>query len=143
FIELNHADPGFRADHLITMRMLLVPAKYGPDVNARASVVERMLEKIRQVPLVTSAASIHLLPLAGVGSGSGVYRADRPAPAPGTGVGAGFSVVSDGYFRAMAIPMTAGREFEQHDRIGAPMVAVINQAAARMLYPGEDPIGKQ
>jgi predicted permease len=55
---------------------------------------------------------------------------------------AGFSIISDGYFQTMGIPMAAGREFDSRDRSGAPLVAVINQAAARMLYPGENPIGK-
>jgi putative ABC transport system permease protein len=142
FVELNRVDPGFRPEHVLTLRMLLVPFKYGPDINARASVVERMLEQIRGVPQVTAAASIHFLPMGGIGSGSGVFRADRPEPAAGSMPGAGFSIISDGYFQAMRIPLLAGREFDSHDRIGAPLVAIINQAAARMLYPDEDPIGK-
>jgi putative ABC transport system permease protein len=143
FIELNEVNPGFRSERLLTVRMLLVPAKYGADLNARAAVVERMLAGIRALPQVSSAASIHFLPLAGIGSGSDVYRADRPAPRPGSMSGAGFSVISDGYFHAMGIPLIAGREFDSHDRRGSTDVAVINQAAARMLYPGENPIGKQ
>jgi len=123
--------------------MLLVPAKYGSDLNARAAVVEQMLAKIRALPQVTAAASIHLLPLGGIGSGSGGYRGDPPPPAPGSGRGAGFSVSSDGYYRAMGIPLIAGREFDNRGRMGAPLVAVINQAAARVLYGDEDPIGKQ
>ena len=42
----------------------------------------------------------------------------------------------------MGIPLIAGREFDSHDRIGSAFVAVINQAAAHMLYPNENPIGK-
>jgi len=146
FIELNRVDPGFRPERLLTARMLLVPAKYGRDLIARAAVVEQILAKLRALPQVSAAASIHLLPLNGIGSGSDVRRADRPAPPPGslTGVvGAGFSVISDGYFRAMGIPLLAGREFESRDRMGSVPVAVINRAAARLLYPGEDPIGKR
>ena len=143
FVELNRVDPGFRPERLLTMRMLLAPAKYGPNQNARAAVVEEMLARIRGLPQVTAAASIHFLPMGGIGSGSGVYRADRPKPQPGTTPGAGFSVISDGYFHAMGIPLIAGREFDSHDRIGTKLVAVINRAAARMLYPDENPIGKQ
>jgi putative ABC transport system permease protein len=106
-------------------------------------VVEQMLEKIRALPQVTAAASIHFLPLAGGGSGSGVYRGDRPTPEPGLIPMAGFSVISDGYFQAMGISVITGREFDPRDRQGSPLVAVINQAAARMLYPNEEPIGKQ
>jgi putative ABC transport system permease protein len=56
---------------------------------------------------------------------------------------AGFSVISDGYFRTMGIPLAAGREFDTRDRRGAPLVAVINQSAARELYGAENPIGKR
>jgi putative ABC transport system permease protein len=143
FVELNRVNPGFRPERLLTVRMFISPGKYGADLNARAAVVEQMLAKIRALPQVTAASSIHFLPLGGTGSGSGVYRADRPAPAPGTMPGAGFSVISDGYFHTMGTPLIAGREFDSHDRTGSKLVTVINQAAARILYPGENPIGKQ
>jgi len=123
--------------------MLLVPAKYGANLNARAAVVEQMLAKIRDIPQVSAAPSIHFLPLNGIGSGSGVYRADRPAPQPGSMLGAGFSVISDGYFHAMGIPLIAGREFDSRDRPSSTLVAVISRSAARMLYQDENPIGKQ
>jgi putative ABC transport system permease protein len=143
FVELNRVNPGFRPERLLTLRMLLVPGKYGRNLTARAGVVEQILAKIRALPQVHAAASIHWLPLSGTGSGSDVYRADRPKPLPGTVPGAGFSVISDGYFQTMGIPLAAGREFDSRDRMGSTPVAVINRSAARMLYPGEDPIGKQ
>ena len=143
FVELNRVNPGFRPERLLTVRMLLLPAKYEADLNARAAVVEQMLAGIRALPQVSAAASIHFLPMSGMGSASDVSRADRPAPPPGSGTGAGFSVISDGYFRAIGTPLIAGREFDSHDRKGSTPVAVINQAAARLLYPGENPIGKQ
>ncbi|HLH39148.1 MAG TPA: ABC transporter permease, partial [Bryobacteraceae bacterium] len=143
FIELNRTNPGFRPEHVVTLRMLLVPAKYGRDPYTGAAAVERMLESIRELPRVIAASSIHLAPMGGVGSASGIARADRPTNAPGFGHGAGYSVISEGYFHTMGIPVLAGREFDQRDRRDAPPVAVINQSAARMLYPGEDPIGKE
>jgi putative ABC transport system permease protein len=143
FMELNRVKLGFRPERLLTLRMLLVPAKYDSDLNARAAVVEQMLDKIRSLPQVAAAASIHFLPLSGIGSGSDVYRADRPKPEPGSVPGAGFSVISDGYFHTMGIPLITGREFDLHDRMGSAPVAVINRAAAHMLYPEENPIGKR
>ena len=143
FVELHRVDPGFRPQRLLTLSMLLAPGKYGSNLTARAAVVEQMLARIRALPQVSAAASIHWLPLSGIGSASGVYRADRPAPQPGSMPGAGFSVISDGYFHAMGIPLLAGREFDSRDRSGSTLVAVINRAAARMLYPDENPIGKR
>ena len=52
-------------------------------------------------------------------------------------------IISDGYFRAMGIPLKAGRDFTERDTQGALPVVMINATAARNLFPGgEDPIGK-
>jgi putative ABC transport system permease protein len=142
FILLNQVDPGFRPERLITFRMLLATPLDAQWQQHRAARVEQMLERIRALPMVTSASSIHLLPLSGSQSGSDFYRADRPAPSPGSGTGGDVSVISDGYFRTMGIPMIAGREFGPRDRMGAPQVAIVNQAAAKLIFPGENPVGQ-
>jgi len=141
FILLNQVDPGFRAERLITFRMLLSTPLDQHWQEHRAARVEQMLEGIRSLPMVSSASSIHLLPLSGSQSGSSYYRADRPAPSASANTGGDVSVISDGYFHTMGIAMIAGREFEPRDRRGSPPVAVLNQAAARVLFPGENPIG--
>jgi predicted permease len=53
------------------------------------------------------------------------------------------SVISDAYFRTMGIPLIAGREFEPRDRMDAPQVAILNQAAAQLIFPGENPVGRR
>jgi hypothetical protein len=52
-------------------------------------------------------------------------------------------LVSPGYLEALAIPMVRGRRFTSADRMGAPPVAVVSEAAARLLWPGEDALGKR
>jgi putative ABC transport system permease protein len=145
FILLNEVDPGFRPEHVLAFRMLLLNT--GQDfaqVQAhRAAVIEQTLDRVRALPMVTAASSIHLLPLAGGASGTWYYRADRPTPPPGAQPGGDVSVISDGYFQTMGIPLLAGREFDARDRKGAPQVAILNQTAARMFYPDENPIGKR
>jgi putative ABC transport system permease protein len=143
-VLLRHVDPGFRADRLVSFRMLLMTS--GQDfpqiLKRRASVVREMLDRIRSLPGVQAASSIHLTPLSGQQSGTWYSRADRPAPPPAQG-GGDVSVISDGYFQTMGIPLVAGREFDQRDGSESPPVAVINQALARAGYPGENPIGKR
>jgi hypothetical protein len=52
-------------------------------------------------------------------------------------------IISDGYFRAIGVPLKAGRDFTERDTKGALPVVIINQTAARNLFPGgEDPLGK-
>ena len=51
--------------------------------------------------------------------------------------------MSDGFFSTMEIPLVMGREFDATDRLGAPMVAIVNQELARRTWPGESPLGKR
>ena len=51
--------------------------------------------------------------------------------------------VSDGYFEALGIPLKSGRSFTSGDTPATPLVAVINDAAARRFFPTENPIGKR
>jgi putative ABC transport system permease protein len=80
--------------------------------------------------------------MSGGNSGTWYYRADRPQPAAGDKPGGDVSIVTPGYFQAMGIPLLGGRDFEDRDRLGSPHVAILNQAAARLFYQDEDPLGK-
>ena len=139
--RLHAVDPGIRPEHVLTASMLLVPSKYEDDAR-RAAVVEQILERVRAIPGVTAAGSIHFLPLSGIESGTGAYRLDRPAPAPGEGTGARVSVITPGYLRAVGMRLVAGRDLEPRDALGAPRVALVNEALVRAFSPGEDPIGR-
>ena len=143
FTLLSQVDPGFRPDHLVTFQMQLATQLDERWVERRANLSAQLLESVRAVPGVVSAGSIHLLPLTGMQSGSSYSRADRPAPPPGSAGGDDVSVVSDGYFRTMGIPILAGREFDLRDRLESPRVGILNQTAAQAIYPGENPVGKR
>ena len=145
FLLLNSVDPGFRPDHLLTFRMLLLSRGNTLDeyLIRRADLMQQMLDRIRALPMVRSASSIHLLPMTGMQSGSGYYRLDRPKPALGAMVGGDVSVISDRYFETMGIPLLTGREFDSRDRAGSPLVAILNRTAAAQQFPGESPIGNR
>jgi putative ABC transport system permease protein len=139
FLVLAEIDPGFRVERVLTFRMLMLPS----GVPRRAALMQQMLERVRALPLVTSASSIHILPMTGGNSGTGYYRLDRPVPPPGSNLTADISVISDRYFETMGIPLRAGRDFDGRDRLGSPSVVILNQSAARQIYPDENPIGKR
>ncbi|HUI53550.1 MAG TPA: ABC transporter permease [Bryobacteraceae bacterium] len=146
FLLLHATDPGFRPERLLTFRMLVVPQQFSSFdelLVRRAAMVRDMLDRIRTLPGVTAASSVHLLPLTGMQSGSWYSRADRPEPPPGSQEGGDVSIVSDDYFRTMGTRLLAGRDFGPRDRMGSPPVAIINQAAARHIFPGENPLGKR
>lgn len=140
--HLHGIDPGFRPQHVLTARMLLLPSKYGEPVR-RAAVLGEILERLRAIPGVTAAGSVHFLPLTGINSGTGVHRLDRAAPVPGEGPSADVSVISPGYLRAMGIPLVAGRDLEERDGFPAPRVALVNRVFVSRFFPGEQPLGKR
>lgn len=143
FVELNRVDPGFRAEKALTLQMLLLPSKYGSDLNRRAAFVEDVLDRVRRLPGVSAAGSIHALPLSGVQSGTWYLRADRPEPPEGEKGGGEVCVVLRGYFQTMGIRLLAGRDFGESDVMGSPSVAILNQTAAKALFPEEEPLGKR
>jgi putative ABC transport system permease protein len=67
----------------------------------------------------------------------------RPPAPPGQEDVARVGVVTPDFFRTLGVPVQRGRVFNEQDRAGAPQVVVINAAAARRFFPGEDPLGKR
>lgn len=140
FIRLVSVDTGFRSENVLTVRMLLLPVT---KEEYHAEAVKEMLDRIRALPGVLAAGSIGILPMEGTNSGTWYYRADQPEPTPNARPGGDVSIITPGYFEAMRIPMVRGRAFNAQDRAGSPLVAILNQTAARMLFPGQDPVGKR
>ena len=142
FVRLQNVDPGFRAEGVLTARVSLPAVRY-PQPRDSAAFFDNALGRIRTLPGVESAAGIAFLPMAGPGIGTGFYRLDRPVPAAGQAPATQVRPATPGFFRTMGIPLRAGRDFTEADREGAPAVAIVSEGAVRLLYPGEDPIGKR
>lgn len=114
--------------------------------HAPASVAvltyEPVLQIMRHVPGVESAALVTSPPLSGIGVSSsfdivGVKTPDSDKPS------ANVSAVSGEYAHTMGTPVVRGRMIEDSDSAGAPFVAVINQTLAKKYFAGQDPVGKQ
>lgn len=103
-----------------------------------------VLERLRSVPGVTSAAVTNLVPLGG-GAKDEVHFAFEIQGHQHTGDNSSrkqvdWRVTSDGYFRTLGLPVTSGREFLPSERDSTPVV-IINEAAARTYWPGQNPVG--
>jgi putative ABC transport system permease protein len=101
-----------------------------------------MIEHVGALPDVESAAAVSVFPFAGVSANVVFTTPARPPSAPGDFLTANFISATPGYFRAMGIPLVAGRGFEAADHAGAPFVAVVNRAMADRYFPGQNPIGQ-
>src|ERR1700677_384015 len=129
-------DPGFQAKGVLIAWLdftrLQIP------LDRRAVFQRELLDRIRAIPGVDAAADTDIVPLSGEGWGNTVWidghddtqRKDS-----------NFSSVSPQYFKTLSIPMLAGRDFNDNDTIQSPRAAIVNEAFARLLGLGENPIG--
>jgi predicted permease len=115
----------------------------GYDETRARDFQRRILERVRGLPGIESAGTISGLPLSLNWNNSGVFIEGKPIPrASETTLAAMFSI-SPGYLRAARTKLTAGRDLEESDNQSARHVVLVNQAFARKLLPGENPIGKR
>ena len=105
----------------------------------RVAFKQDLLQKIRALPGVVSAAEVEILPLSGSSTDNEVWIEGTN---PASRLDSLFNSTSDGYFKAMGIPMLAGRDFSLQDPVSSPKVAIVNQTFARKLGLGTNPIGK-
>ncbi len=139
--RLAQVDPGLRTDNVLTME---VPFDFTSVQNgARASDYQRMATELKAIPGVDIVGLGSVVPLRKAGFVLDV-KAEGRAPVPGEPVPAAeYRTADAGYFRASGIRIVAGRDFNASDDAKAPLVVVINQSLARLLWPGEDPIGRR
>ena len=139
FGRLMSVDPGFTPGNALVTRMSVGP---GYDTREKsAAYYQAVLAAVRAVPGVQSAGVIRDLPLRGNGELVRPGIAGRPTT-PDQAPAAQVHQISTDYFKAMGIPLLAGRSFEPTDRAGAPPVFVVNQELARRFWPGESAVGK-
>jgi putative ABC transport system permease protein len=141
-LALQDADPGFRAERLLTMEFRLPTTLY-PRPAQMAAFFRAILDRMRAVPGVESVALVRAVPFSGNG-GSGAYEVEGVAPPPpGREPRTQTNIVSPGYFRTMGIPVLQGRDIEDRDTADTAPVAVVSAMFARTVWPGQDPLGKR
>jgi len=140
FAALLEVDPGFHSEEVLTARISLPPSRYQSPLEV-ASFWSRLLEGVRTLPGVRWAAITDGLPLGGLQSTADLYREGRPAAEHGEDLS--HRVVSAEYFHALRVPLVSGRFFHQGDGDLPPGVVLINQAAARRYFSGENPLGRR
>ncbi|MEJ7813062.1 MAG: ABC transporter permease, partial [Gemmatimonadaceae bacterium] len=142
-IRLRGADPGFDPRGVLTMEFRLPATKYADDARV-ADFFTRALAAIRAVPGVRGAALVRAVPLSGNAENLPYIVEGRPAARDAADAPAVHrNIVSPGYFRTMAIPLVAGRDFTDADGPTAPGVVVVNAELARREWPGQPAVGKR
>ena len=142
FTNVQAVDVGFESDRVMTARLFPSQVTY-PGHEDLTRYYRAVVDRLAELPGVTSAAAVSFLPMSGGYEGDAIQRDDRPPPEPGARQGAEARAVTPDYFRSLGIELVAGRVFTAMDDSTAPLVLVINQALADALFPGEDPLGKR
>ncbi len=138
FTALMDVDPGFRTDNVLSMHLAVSRSTYRNDAQV-AAFCGRVVERVAALPGVVSAGMVNRLPLSGNDMVMTFEFEDAgvgPQPFQSR-------TVTPGYFRTMSIPLREGRVFTTSDDAAAPLVSLVDERLARMLWPGQSAIGKR
>ncbi len=133
FVGLMGVTPGFDPDRLLTMQITLPQLRY-PEPEKAAAFYEDVIRRVESLPGVAGAAATTNLPLGGSDQTTRFTVEGRPAPPRGQEPEVSFRDITPGYFQTMGIPLLRGRAFDERDRTGAPLVAVISETLARQQF---------
>ncbi|MBV8897154.1 MAG: ABC transporter permease [Acidobacteriaceae bacterium] len=136
FQNLVRLNLGFNQNHILVADFDLSPLKLPPPT--RLAYKRELLEQVRTIPGVVSAATTGIVPLSGNGWNEFIDF-------PGTNLRRKlvyFSDVSSGYFRTLDVPLLIGRDFNDSDTANSPPAAIVNQSFAKKFLGGTDCIGK-
>ena len=135
-------DPGWRPDNMLTGTISLPTSKYSDDASRRAFFI-KLDESLAANSLIQHAALASSLPIREYSSSTSYAVEGRPAPKPGDEPLANLTFVNPGFLETIGLRLLQGRFFNADDRDGKPQVVVINEAMARTLFPGENPVGRR
>src|SRR6266513_3121368 len=142
FFHLRNLEPGFRAYHLLTMKVDLSEVKY-PDRDRRAAFFDEVIRRVRALPGVGSAAVAGNLPLTYNGDSMNISVEELPDPPPDQRPDVIYRAIGPGYFGSMGIPIIRGRDFTDQDKGDSINVVAISEKTAQHFWPGQDPIGRR
>lgn len=139
--RMQNASPGFVTDNVIVSVVDLFSAGYKLD---RAKIFHtQLLDRVRALPGVESAALTRLTPFSYNSPSSGPIAIDGYQPGPDEQPTAEYLQVSEDYFSTLGIPLLAGREFSKNDDENSPPVAIVNETMAGKYWPGKNPVGQR
>jgi predicted permease len=141
-VVVRGVDPGFRADHVLTLR---VTPPSGAPATRRAALFNDVRRQVAAVPGVSAVGGIDTLFEASIVNNLGLRAIDgrdlrerREDWSPMT-----WGTIAGDYFQAIGIPLIKGRMFSAHDDAGSPLVALIDESAAHRYWADAEPIGQR
>ena len=142
FAGLLAVDPGFRTENVMTMSLQLPGNRYR-DYGARDGFYRRGFAEMLAVPGVKDVGVAAVTPLTGNNWTAPFERPEQPVPAGERAPEVGWQLASNGYFKALQIPIVAGRLFDERDAGDkAPFTVIVSEAIQKRFFPNESAVGK-
>jgi predicted permease len=142
FLNQLHLDPGFRQEHVLTGDISLPQAEYKTN-DQIGRFYDQLVIDLAALPGVQYAGAGGDLPWTGWDENAGGFTIEGKKPPPNQDFHARYHMATPGYFRALGIPLIAGRLFAESDNGKAPTVVLVNQAMADRYWPHENVVGKR
>jgi putative ABC transport system permease protein len=140
--QLSNIVLGFRPDGAMTFQLSIPLSKYA-NADAQRGYIDRMVERLRDIPGVRQVGGVFFLPLSNGFTSGDISVEGRPAATPGHEQYAGYRIVAGDFLNAIGVTLRQGRLLTPEDRRGATRVTVVNEALARKFFPGQNPIGRR
>ena len=136
--NLAAVDTGFDHEQIMSAQFNL-PRRYDPP--RRAAFYEQVVERLRALPGVTSAAYTYSIPVAGSNWNSIFIIEGQPVPERSQLPSSAWTPISSEYFQTMGIRLQRGRAFDDRDIANGPSVIIVNETFARRFFGPNDPVG--
>ena len=139
FTKLLDVDPGFRAENVLTARIVLAPPYYTGN-DARRRFCDELLNNLREEPMTESASLVDNFPLSSIRY-TFFEIEGRPLPQSATPLTADYANVTSDFFRTIGTPLRRGRLFVPEDmQEGAEQVVIVNETMASKFWPNHDAV---
>jgi predicted permease len=139
--KVRTTSPGFSTSSVLDTSLPLVAAGY--DAPRAKVFQDQLMDRVRSLPRVESAAYGRVTPLGYVPFSETPIVVDGYIPSPGEQPTVEYNEVSPAYFPTLGIPIVSGREFTRADDENTPSVAIVNKTMAARYWPGRDPVGQR
>jgi predicted permease len=139
-MNVSRVDLGIATENLVTFG--ISPEMNGYSTERSKQLFERLEDDLAAQPGVVSVTAALVAAIAGSNWGNNV-SVEGFKTGPDTDTNSRYNSVAPDYFKTMQIPLLAGREFTRADRLGAPKVAIVNEAFAKKFNLGRDAVGKR
>ena len=139
FARLLRTEQGFRAPTVLTAKVVIPFAKYS-EAGQRLAFFEQLVDHLAATPGIATAAVVSTLPLQGENWVDKAAVAGDPRP-DGEKPNVNIRFISPAYFQTIGLPLRAGRSFDARDH--SRKVMIVSEQLARLLWPGQDPVGRR